>query len=70
MQGRDRDADIENRLMGTAAGKERVGQIERVALTLYTTMGKTAHGKLLYSTGNSAPWCSVMTWRNEVGRET
>ena len=32
LQGKDRDADIENRFVDTARGKEQVGRIERVAL--------------------------------------
>ena len=33
LQGRNRDADVGNGLKDTGRGKERVGQIERVALT-------------------------------------
>ena len=33
LQGRNRDPDVGNGLKDTGRGKERVGQIERVALT-------------------------------------
>ena len=36
-----------------ARTKERVGQIERVALNTYITMCETASGKLLYNTRSS-----------------
>ena len=35
VQGSNRDADIENRHMDMRAGKERVGQMERVSMETY-----------------------------------
>ena len=47
LQGRNRDAGIENRLW-TQKVKERVGQIERVALTyILPRVKQIASGKLL-----------------------
>ena len=40
MQGRNKDADIENGLEDTGRGKGKLGQSERVAWDIYTTKCK------------------------------
>ena len=66
MQGRNRDADVDN--VDTVRNK-RVGWTERIAL-IYTTPGvkQTASGQLPDSTGSSARG-SVMTQRGGTGEE-
>ena len=70
MQGRNGDADVENRLVAPA-GKEKVGWIKKVEFCTYTTICKIGCGKFLYNTGGPA-WYSVMTYRGWMGsvRET
>ena len=60
MQGRYRDADVENGL-GTQQGMEKVGRIES-SIDIYTLpyIKEIASRKLLCNTVGSA-WCSVMT---------
>ena len=60
MQGRNKDADVENRLEDTG-GKGKLGRSERVALT-YTlpNVKEIASGKQPHSIGRSA-WCFVTT---------
>ena len=70
-QLRNRDVDTEDKLVDRA-GKETLGQIGRLGLTIYALpcAKPTSSRRLLSSTGNSA-WCSVKTWRGGegVGRE-
>ena len=58
MQGSNRDGDIEHTLVD-AKRKERVGQIDRVALKhIQHHMKETDSGNLVYDTG-SPTLCSV-----------
>ena len=54
MQGSNEDIDIENRLMDTMRGEERVRCTERVTWRLTLPYVKQiANGNLLYGSGNS-----------------
>ena len=54
MQGNSGDTDIENRLMGTGRGEERVRYMERVTRKLTLPYVKyVANGNFLYVSGNS-----------------
>ena len=71
MQGRNRDADIENGLVDTAGEGEWGTNLESsIEIYILPCVKQIASGKLLYKRGSSA-WCSVMTWRSGVvgGRE-
>ena len=61
MQGRNRDSDIQNRLVDIAGEGEGVTNLE-CGTDIYTLpcVKQTANEKLLYSTRSSV-WCSVMT---------
>ena len=59
LQGTNRDADVEDGLC-PQQGKERWDELKGALINIYTTMCKTASGKLLYNTGSPAQ-CSVMT---------
>ena len=63
MQGRDRDANVDNGLVDMEWGEERVGRVERVALTW--PCAQQAAGKLLQSKGGSAQ-CPVTAARGGV----
>ena len=56
MQGRGRDADVENRSVNTQ-GRGAAGRTERVALTHTTMREWTARGQSLYSTGAQPLLC-------------
>ena len=56
-QGRIRNTDIENRLVDTVWGRRGWDELREQHWHTYTTMGKTASGKLLCNTGSPA-WCS------------
>ena len=59
MQSRNKDADIENRLVGTAGEQEGGMNSERSTETYALLYVKQiAHGKLLYNIGSSTS-CSV-----------
>ena len=64
-QCRNRDADIEERLVDTG-GEERVGH-SGSSIGVCATMCEAASGEMLCSTGSSA-CCSVMARRGRVGR--
>ena len=54
LQGSKAETDIENRLVDTGRGKERVRGMERVTWKLTLPYVKqTANGNLLYGSGNS-----------------
>ena len=57
LQGRIRNTDIENRLVDTVWGRRGWDELREQHWHTYTTMGKTASGKLLCNTGSPA-WCS------------
>ena len=61
LQGRNRDSDIENRLMDTAgAGEGRTNWESSIEICTLPYVKQIVDGKCLYSTGSS-PWCSVTT---------
>ena len=61
MQGRNRDADVENGCVDT--GGEGGGMNWEVRIDIYTLprVQQIASGNLLYSTGSSAPSSAVAT---------
>ena len=67
VQGRNRDTDIENRLVDTVWGREGSTSWERSMETdTLLHMKQIARGALLYNTGSST-WCSVTTSRSGMG---
>ena len=69
MQGRNRDSDIQNRLVDIAGEGEGVTNLES-STDIYTLpcVKQTANEKLLHNTRSSV-WCSVMTQKGG-GKET
>ena len=65
MQGRNGDANVENRFVHTVGE----GEWDERSINIYTLSGVKwlADEKLLCSTGSPA-WSSVMTWRDGMGR--
>ena len=63
-QGRNKDADTENRHVGTGArgvgGESGMNWESSADICIFPCLKQMASGKLLYSTGSSAR-CSVMT---------
>ena len=61
LQGRNRDADVENGRVDTE-GEGKSGMNWEIRIDIYTLpcVKEIASGNLLYSPGSSA-WCSVMT---------
>ena len=61
LQGRNRDTDIENRLLDSAReGKGGTNQESSIETYTLPCVKQMASKKLLYTVGSSA-WCSVMT---------
>ena len=69
MQGRSRDADIENRFLDTVGGGES-GMNSDSSMETYTLpyVKQIANGKLLSDAG-SLGWCSMIPRRVGVGRK-
>ena len=69
MQGRNRDTDIEYKLVDPAGeGEGRTNRESSTDIYTLSCVRQIASGKLLCSTG-SPTWCSVMTQRGEMGWE-
>ena len=61
MQGRNKDADVENRLMDiVGAGEDGTNWESSIEIYALPYVNQMASGMLLYNTGSSA-WCSETT---------
>ena len=66
MQGKNGDANVENRLVDSVGeGENGIHRENSIDMYTLSCVKQIASGKLLYSTGSSA-WCSVMTLRGEM----
>ena len=66
LQGRNREADVENRLVDTAGEGESGTNWERTETYTLSYVKRIASGEVLYNRGSS-DYCSVITWRTEMG---
>ena len=67
MQGRNRDADVENRLVDMGEGEGEMNWEGSIDICALLSVKQIASGKLLCNTGSSARR-SVMAWRSMIVR--
>ena len=67
LQGRNRDADVENRLVDMGEGEGEMNWESSIDICALLSVKQIASGKLLCNTGSSARR-SVMAWRSMIVR--